>query len=54
MDYKNYRIYEKWIKEKFIPNLPPWSMVVIDNATYHNKQINSAPTSNSTRDQIIS
>lgn len=39
--------YEKWAREKFIPNLPPNSVVVIDNAPYHNVQVNKAPNSNS-------
>ncbi|CAK1600754.1 unnamed protein product [Parnassius mnemosyne] len=30
-----------------IPNLPPNSVVVVDNASYHNKQLDAAPTSNS-------
>ncbi|KAG8235330.1 hypothetical protein J437_LFUL003613 [Ladona fulva] len=28
--------YLKWIKNQLIPNLPPKSLVVIDNAPYHN------------------
>ncbi|CAF4956641.1 unnamed protein product [Pieris macdunnoughi] len=30
--------YQKWIKEKLLPNLPPQSVLVIDNASYHNKK----------------
>lgn len=41
----NYDNYEKWIKEQLIPNLKPNSVLVIDNAPYHNKQVNPAPTS---------
>ena len=47
-DEMNFKNYEKWLKEKLIPNLPPKSVLVIDNAPYHNKQINKAPNSNST------
>lgn len=43
----NFNNYEKWLKEKLIPNLPSNSVVVIDNAPYHNVQLNPAPTSNS-------
>lgn len=35
MDNNN---YTKWLSEKLIPNLPPNSIVVIDNAPYHSKQ----------------
>lgn len=48
-DNVNNATYVKWISEKLIPNLPPKSVVVIDNASYHNKQIDKCPTSNSTK-----
>ena len=32
----NYANYEKWLKERLIPNLPQNSVIVIDNAPYHN------------------
>ncbi|CAG4975819.1 unnamed protein product [Colias eurytheme] len=38
--------YERWLRTKLIPNLPPNSVVVVDNASYHNKQLDAAPTSN--------
>nr|XP_053608001.1 uncharacterized protein LOC128673871 [Plodia interpunctella] len=41
MDTEN---YTKWLTEKLIPNLPPNSIVVIDNAPYHSKQLNKPPT----------
>ncbi|CAK1592281.1 unnamed protein product [Parnassius mnemosyne] len=43
----NYENYEKWIKNQLVPNLPANSVVVVDNASYHNKQEDPAPTSNS-------
>lgn len=46
--------YEKWITEKLIPNLPPNSVVVTDNAPYHNVQINRAPNSNSKKADMVS
>ncbi|XP_039745055.1 uncharacterized protein LOC120623223 [Pararge aegeria] len=39
--------YEKWLKERLVPNLPPNSVVVLDNASYHNVQNDRAPNSNS-------
>ncbi|CAH2093174.1 unnamed protein product [Euphydryas editha] len=37
--------YERWLKTKLMPNLPPNSVVVVDNASYQNKQLDAAPTS---------
>ena len=37
--------YKKWLMEKLIPNLPPNSVLIIDNAPYYNIQLNKAPTS---------
>src|SRR3978361_1221174 len=51
-DEMNSENYEKWLREKIIPNLPPGSVVVTDNAPYHNKQIDKAPTSNSTKSEM--
>lgn len=51
-DAMNYKNYEKWLTEKLIPNLPPKSVLVIDNAPYHNNQLNKPPNSNSTRNTI--
>ena len=45
-DDMNYSNYEKWLRTQLIPNLSPNSVVVIDNAPYHNKLLNPAPTSN--------
>jgi len=46
-DNMNYDNYEKWLRTQLLPNLPPNSVVVVDNASYHNKQWDLAPTSNS-------
>ena len=45
-DNMNYENYEKWLRTQLIPNLPPNSVVVVDNASYHNKQWDLAPSSN--------
>lgn len=50
----NYANYEKWLKERLIPNLPQNSVIVIDNAPYHNTQVNRPPNSNSRRADMIS
>ncbi|XP_045540813.1 uncharacterized protein LOC123722588 [Papilio machaon] len=45
-DKMNSDNYERWLRTKLIPNLPPNSVVVVDNASYHNKELDAAPTSN--------
>lgn len=52
-DDMNFQNYEKWISEKLIPNLPEKSVLVIDNAPYHNVQLNRAPTSASRKADMI-
>jgi transposase len=39
--------YKKWITELLIPNIPSNSVVVMDNAAYHNVRAERAPSSNS-------
>lgn len=43
----NFNNYSKWLFDKLIPNLPPRSVLVMDNASYHNMQYDKAPTSSS-------
>lgn len=45
-DNVNYENYTEWIRSQLIPNLPPNAVLVIDNASCHNKQYDPAPTSN--------
>lgn len=52
-DDMNYENYEKWVKTKLLPNLKEKSVVVIDNAPYHNKQDNPAPTTSSRKADMI-
>ena len=42
----------KWVKEKLIPNLPPKSVLIIDNAPYHNLQVDKCPTQASRKADI--
>ena len=46
-DDMNFDNYSRWMREKLLPNLPPNSVIVVDNASYHNVQLNPAPTSSS-------
>lgn len=46
--------YEKWLKERLVLNLPPNSVLVLDNASYHNVQNNRAPNSNAKKIEMQS
>lgn len=45
--------FEKWLLEKLIPNLRPNSVLIVDNAPYHNVQVDKAPNSNSKKCDMI-
>lgn len=51
----NSKIFEKWVKEQLEPVLPPKSLVVMDNASYHSvrEEGTKAPTSNSLKGDMI-
>jgi transposase len=51
-DNMNYNNYVKWLNEKLIPNLPPKSVIVVDNASYHNVQTDKTPNSNSKKEDM--
>ncbi|KAI4455528.1 hypothetical protein MML48_9g00004442 [Holotrichia oblita] len=42
----NHENFMKWVKKQLLPNLPPKNVLVVDNASYHNVQIEKNPTSN--------
>lgn len=52
-DNMNNKNYMKWAKEKLLPNLKPNSVIVVDNAPYHNVEEDRAPTSNSRKEEMI-
>jgi hypothetical protein len=45
--------YQKWLTEKLIPNWPPKSVIVTDNAPHHNVQFNKAPTSRTRKAKMM-
>lgn len=45
--------FEKWIRERVLPSLPPNSVVVIDNAPYHAEQEDKVPNKSSTKNVMI-
>jgi transposase len=52
-DEMNFTNFSKWVKEDLLPNVPPKCVIVLDNASYHNKQDDKKPTSASLKQQII-
>lgn len=47
-------LFETWFKDQLIPNIPPNSVIVMDNASYHSRLFNKIPNQNSKKDDIIS
>ena len=43
-DKMNSENFQKWLSTKLIPNLPANCVLVIDNAAYHNVQVDKCPT----------
>ena len=49
----NADIFQKWFKEKLLPNIPARSFIILDNASYHNSlSVNSAPTATCSKQRI--
>lgn len=46
------KIFVKWLKENLIPNLPPNSIVVIDDAPYHSTQAEKIPSRSSLKNEM--
>ncbi|XP_050512812.1 uncharacterized protein LOC126888513 [Diabrotica virgifera virgifera] len=36
-------LFKEWFEKKVLPNFPPKSVIVMDNATYHSEQIRKIP-----------
>ena len=45
-------VFEDWFGTKLLPNMPPNSVIVMDNASYHSRQLNKAPCSKDTKAKI--
>ena len=45
--------YMKWIREKLLPKVEIQSVLVIDNASFHNTEVEKAPTSNSKKREMM-
>ena len=42
----------EWFTQQLLPNIPPTSVIVLDNASYHNKQKDKPPTTVNRKDDI--
>ncbi|XP_049793781.1 uncharacterized protein LOC126203495 [Schistocerca nitens] len=45
--------FENWFGEKVLPNLPPNSVIVMDNAPYHNRQTERTPMKFDTKVRML-
>lgn len=45
-------IFEEWFRTKLLPNIPENSVIVMDNASYHSRQLYKIPTKSSTKTEI--
>lgn len=52
-DDMNFVNFQKWLENQLIPNLPPASVLVLDNASYHNVKLNKDPTSGTLKMDMI-
>ena len=48
----NSTTYEKWFKEQLLPNIPPKSVIILDNASYHSAQVELLPRKHWRKDNI--
>ncbi|GBP14117.1 hypothetical protein EVAR_102787_1 [Eumeta japonica] len=46
-DNMNKSNFEQWLENRLIPNLNPKTVLVLDNAAYHNTRVSQIPNSNS-------
>ncbi len=51
-DEMNSEHYLEWWRETLLPNIPPSSAIVLDNAPYHNKQNDKPPTKSCTKAEM--
>ena len=51
-DKMNGEHFTEWLKEQLLPRLEEPSVIILDNASYHNKQKDKPPTSSDRKDDI--
>lgn len=53
-DDMNFENFSKWLQERYLPNLPINSVVIVDNASYHNVQVEKVPNMSSRKGDMLS
>lgn len=48
-DEMNTQHFMEWFEQSLIPQLPPQSLIILDNAKYHNAVVEKVPTKSSTK-----
>jgi transposase len=49
----NWENFSRWFREQLMPNIPPNSIIIMDNASYHNTvEDNSFPKGNTTKEEL--
>ncbi|XP_064077592.1 uncharacterized protein LOC135195263 [Macrobrachium nipponense] len=43
----NHEVFEEWFRCQLLPNIPPTSIIVMDNAPYHSRKVDRLPTMSS-------
>lgn len=46
------KLFEDWFQNRLLPNIPKNSIIVMDNASYHSRQINKMPNANNTKREL--
>ena len=49
----NANVFENWFLEKLIPNLPEKSVVILDTASYHCRQVDKIPNMNTRKAEML-
>lgn len=47
-------LFEEWFTNKLLPNISPNSVIVMDNASYHSRQLNKIPNLSTKKADILS
>lgn len=52
-DEMNCQTFEEWVTNQFFPNISARSVIIMDNASYHSRQLKRIPTSNSRKADMM-
>ena len=51
--HQDMNVFENWFLEKLIPNLPEKSVVILNNASYHCRQVDKIPNINTRKAEML-